>query len=199
MTETAWIPHTRRVMRRGKPYLYFVTAWDFRGLPILTRLPALDDPAFETEYQALLAEKEARKAEEAKAARLRATDLARKKIEEVNFQRAKKAREKRLAEEFLATKRFVYFIVAQSGPIKIGTAKNPKERLQTLATGHPEHLTLIAMIEGDKELEKSYHERFAQYRIRGEWFEGHRSIWDEITRIHQEAENENEKLHWKPF
>lgn len=66
---------------------------------------------------------------------------------------------------------FVYFIQAgDDGPIKIGVAHDPEWRLQDLQIGSHQKLRLIGTVEGDKQLERAFHERLAHLRIRGEWF-----------------------------
>lgn len=56
----------------------------------------------------------------------------------------------------------------ESGPVKIGRAMFPAERLAGLQTGHYEELRIIREIAGDAERE--LHERFRALRIRREWF-----------------------------
>ena len=67
---------------------------------------------------------------------------------------------------------FLYAIQAggESGPVKIGTAKDPDARLKTLQTGNPEPLAGIAAWRALPYEERALHERFAEHRIRGEWF-----------------------------
>lgn len=76
----------------------------------------------------------------------------------------------------------VYFIRSPQG-IKIGVSNNPEGRLRVLQTSHTEPLELLAFIEGGKDLESEYHERFAEHRIRGEWFSPHPNILAEIERL----------------
>lgn len=65
----------------------------------------------------------------------------------------------------------VYFIQSErGGPIKIGRAINPEQRLKQCQTGSPERLVLLAVISGGRDLERSLHARFAASRLRGEWF-----------------------------
>lgn len=98
------------------------------------------------------------------------------------------AKTKRKADSQIA-KRFVYFIAATSGHIKIGVATRPKARLRNLQIGYPEYLELVAVTEGDEELEREYHHRFAAHHRRGEWFNPHSEIWAEITRIRLKNES----------
>jgi hypothetical protein len=65
----------------------------------------------------------------------------------------------------------VYLIQAGSGgPVKIGAARNPAMRLQTLQTSHHETLRLVRVVEGNSVVERWFHKRFSSHRIRGEWF-----------------------------
>lgn len=66
---------------------------------------------------------------------------------------------------------YIYFIqVGDDGPIKIGCAKNPFERLSSLQCANHEVLSLRAIYQGYAFEEKQIHEEFAGARIRGEWF-----------------------------
>lgn len=73
-------------------------------------------------------------------------------------------------------KGYVYFIQAGEGPVKIGWALDPKKRLAELQTGCPSELRLIGTWPGDRELEKSAHQHFAEHRLRGEWFRPTRDV-----------------------
>ena len=57
-----------------------------------------------------------------------------------------------------------------NGPIKIGIAGDPSGRLAALQTAHDEQLVLLAAWAGGRDEERSLHQRFADARIRGEWF-----------------------------
>jgi hypothetical protein len=73
----------------------------------------------------------------------------------------------------LSEDRFVYFIQCGGpcGPVKIGTAANPYERVVTLQVGNPYEIVLIARCNGGPMLEENLHAEFAPYRLRGEWFQ----------------------------
>lgn len=77
----------------------------------------------------------------------------------------------------------VYFIASESGPIKIGIANNPENRLKTLQTAHHERLRILATREGGFKQEYAYHQRFARKRLAGEWFERCPEIEAEIARL----------------
>ncbi len=66
---------------------------------------------------------------------------------------------------------FVYFILFGSNArVKIGTSRNPRARLADLSTGAPGKVRIYYVTPGDRGLEADLHQRFARYRINGEWF-----------------------------
>lgn len=65
----------------------------------------------------------------------------------------------------------IYFIQAESGPVKIGTSASAHSRLTTLQTANHEHLTLLGLMDGGEVEEAAWHRRFSHLRIHGEWFE----------------------------
>lgn len=69
----------------------------------------------------------------------------------------------------------VYFIQhGESGPIKIGLAQDIAGRRLELQSGNPVELRTLGYIDVEFfkfAVEKSLHEHFAPYRIRGEWFQ----------------------------
>jgi len=75
----------------------------------------------------------------------------------------------------VANEGFVYFIRSgKTHAIKIGfTAGQVEKRLYSLQTAHPFKLELLATLPGTLEHEKSLHERFASFRLEGEWFQPH--------------------------
>jgi Meiotically Up-regulated Gene 113 (MUG113) protein len=64
----------------------------------------------------------------------------------------------------------VYFIQAESGPIKIGFTTDVRGRMAALQTATAEELTLVGIMVGEQQDEAALHARFAPSRIRGEWF-----------------------------
>lgn len=65
----------------------------------------------------------------------------------------------------------VYFIQAgKDGPIKIGTANGVRRRMANLQSAHYEILELLGIVIGDRDVEREFHERLADSRLRGEWF-----------------------------
>lgn len=67
---------------------------------------------------------------------------------------------------------WVYFITtADADRVKIGFTKNsPSARLRELQTGSPQELCIIATEPGSICNERALHDRFADYRLHGEWF-----------------------------
>ena len=61
------------------------------------------------------------------------------------------------------------YFIASATRVKIGKSRDPHKRLVSLQTASPEHLTLILILDEDREQE--LHRKFAAYRLRGEWFE----------------------------
>ena len=66
----------------------------------------------------------------------------------------------------------VYFVQAggDGGPVKIGIARDLGSRLNSLRTGCPDPIVVLATAPGGKNEEAALHERFATHRRRGEWF-----------------------------
>ncbi len=65
----------------------------------------------------------------------------------------------------------VYFITCrQTGTVKIGHSVEPLARLKEIQTGHPFGLKLEAVMPGNHEQERALHGRFADDRLKGEWF-----------------------------
>lgn len=65
---------------------------------------------------------------------------------------------------------YVYFI--RSGDhVKIGFSSNVRSRLNTIRTACAEDTFVCHVVPGTPRKERVYHKRFAQYRVRGEWFE----------------------------
>lgn len=81
----------------------------------------------------------------------------------------------------------VYFIRDEiSGNIKIGVAIDPKKRLLELQTGASGSLTILHTETGDSRHEMGLHKRFAEDRIRGEWFRPSDALMAYITRDHKD-------------
>ena len=66
---------------------------------------------------------------------------------------------------------FIYFIT-DGNYVKIGVASNIKSRMKILQTGNPNELRVIHSEYSDfpYDLEKTYHDKYKKYHIRGEWY-----------------------------
>ncbi len=68
--------------------------------------------------------------------------------------------------------RVVYFIEApELNRVKIGVASNPERRFMNLSVGSPVELRIAGVFFGSLYLEQYLHKKFAQFHVRGEWFE----------------------------
>jgi hypothetical protein len=54
--------------------------------------------------------------------------------------------------------------------VKIGLTDNLKSRLTSMRSDSPSRLKILLATPGDIQTETAYHERFAKYRLHGEWF-----------------------------
>ena len=72
--------------------------------------------------------------------------------------------------EAAQTMGYVYFL---RGPneVKIGFSRNLPARLEKLRTGNAFPVFICKIISGDRETERHFHKRFAEYRLKGEWFD----------------------------
>ena len=78
----------------------------------------------------------------------------------------------------------IYFIqVENNGPIKIGRAIDPKDRLKKLQIGNHKKLNLIAVIPGKSALESKIHSDLKEFRRDGEWFNPTTEVLDYIRNI----------------
>jgi hypothetical protein len=65
----------------------------------------------------------------------------------------------------------VYFITCRDlSMVKIGWAFEPRSRISALQGGNPYPLVIEALLDGEREVEAQVHERFADHRVRAEWF-----------------------------
>lgn len=65
----------------------------------------------------------------------------------------------------------VYFITCRhTGTVKIGSSVEPRARLKELQTAHPFELKVEAVLPGGCAEERDMHRRFADERLKGEWF-----------------------------
>lgn len=78
----------------------------------------------------------------------------------------------------------VYFIqLGDNGPIKIGSARDARKRVASIQCAHPERIRLLAITDGGHPEEGELHRRFAEYRLRGEWFTPAKPLLDFIAAL----------------
>lgn len=77
-----------------------------------------------------------------------------------------------IAPNHKGTTGYVYFAQCVSTSlVKIGYTRDPDRRMQELKTASPGGVTLLAYYRGGRSDEKALHDRFADLRRHGEWFE----------------------------
>jgi hypothetical protein len=64
---------------------------------------------------------------------------------------------------------YVYFMKAGKS-VKIGHSKNPRDRARSLQTSRHEQIEILYTVSGGRVMEKYFHDKFAKFRLHGEWF-----------------------------
>ncbi len=65
----------------------------------------------------------------------------------------------------------IYFVqIVDDGPIKIGYSRKPLRRVRNLQASNPYTLFVVGLLIGNRDIEASLHQRFAEYWIGGDWF-----------------------------
>jgi len=86
------------------------------------------------------------------------------------LQKRKHEAKEKARRDYMEGKMDVYFVEG-AGLIKIGVSKDVEKRIASLKNGSPVPLTLLGYIQGSRALEAELHERFADIRDHGEWFQ----------------------------
>jgi hypothetical protein len=77
-----------------------------------------------------------------------------------------------LRRRYRLARTLVYFVQAEhGGPIKIGSAYRPLDRVRCFQPWSPYQLLLLAVMPGAKREEFALHQQFEKDRLHGEWFE----------------------------
>lgn len=80
---------------------------------------------------------------------------------------------------------FVYFVRADAPgfPIKIGVTKDVEKRLSAIRSGCPYDARLIGFywVHDPYQEEAGLHEKYAEHRLRGEWFESNHDLLEAIA------------------
>lgn len=78
----------------------------------------------------------------------------------------------------------VYLIKSRaSGLLKIGFTKNAKQRFSRIVSSTGGEIDVIVTIPGDVTMERSFHDRHAAHRQKGEWFVDCKEIRDDFGRM----------------
>lgn len=93
---------------------------------------------------------------------------------------------------------YMYIIqMENTGQVKIGTARNPWKRLIGLQTASPYKLNMLYFTMATDQDEKDNHELFKKYRLQGEWFLPHPSIFEGIEYL--KKWDKRDGWNWKNF
>ena len=92
-------------------------------------------------------------------------------------------------------RRSVYFAqMGAAGPIKIGMAREPAKRIDTIQSGNPYPLTVLLTVApawtSTRDLERRLHHLFSNNRMRGEWFESTADLIWTIEMLESNCEQE---------
>lgn len=93
-------------------------------------------------------------------------ELAKERAVAAEARRQQKARALKEAQD----RGHVYFLRGQNR-VKIGHSSDVRKRFETLRTACPEPVRIVKVLKGGVRVERRMHERFAEYRVKGEWFE----------------------------
>lgn len=80
----------------------------------------------------------------------------------------------------------VYFISDEHGNVKIGYATSVQARFGELQVANASELTILLEIPGGRKVEAELHTKFAEHRVRGEWFKLVPEILDYIASVRPE-------------
>lgn len=80
---------------------------------------------------------------------------------------------------------YVYFAILGER-IKIGYTTDWRQRLSSLQTGSPDQIHFLAVIRGERQTERDFHERFSHLRQSGEWFEAAPELREFIRALPEE-------------
>lgn len=79
--------------------------------------------------------------------------------------------EERLTSPSTPMKGTIYFVQAHDGePVKIGFSRDVKRRINAIQKSNGSRLVTLGLMDGDLDVEKTIHTKFANLRLHGEWF-----------------------------
>jgi excisionase family DNA binding protein len=79
----------------------------------------------------------------------------------------------------------VYYVGSDDVPglVKIGVSRSIRQRVVHMQAGSPARLSLLAWTRGDYAAEQAEHQRWAAFRLRGEWFRLEGSLRDHVSAL----------------
>lgn len=84
-----------------------------------------------------------------------------------------------LSESGVAANQSLYLMqMGDSGPVKIGVARDVESRRRTIQTGCPYPVHIVYALPGRADMERHLHSRFSCHRLEGEWFDPIPEIFD---------------------
>lgn len=112
--------------------------------------------------------------------------------DEIRARVARNKRKARMSARFDSTSAGYVYIVKCADLYKIGATRNAVQRIARFETSYPHDLRVIriAQVADMKRVEKSLHTRFAQKRVKGEWFDLTASDLRVIARMLPRTESE---------
>lgn len=86
---------------------------------------------------------------------------------------------------------FIYAISNSAGAVKVGWSKNPIRRVAAVQIGSLSKCVLVGKAPGSKAEERAIHDRFASYRIYGEWFRHEGAVSEFVDALEPAAARQN--------
>jgi hypothetical protein len=71
----------------------------------------------------------------------------------------------------------------RDGFLKIGFSDDPMKRLKQLQTATPYKMELVAVFEGERDLEAAIHRHLRHHRLSGEWFAWSWTVTELVRRL----------------
>jgi hypothetical protein len=103
-------------------------------------------------------------------------------------------RKKAVADSPKGSDGYTYFIqVGDDGPIKIGQTSSPEARIRAIDAFNPSKLNVLLVIKC-RGHERALHVRFAQHRLKGEWFAPAPEILAVIDELRSQATATGEQV-----
>lgn len=73
------------------------------------------------------------------------------------------------------------YVVGFNEFVKIGRSETPRRRIKSIDSNMPTPISFYGIVPGNWFVERLYHNRFSEHRVRGEWFKKLGILADWIT------------------